>query len=219
MGLERPKAFLPLGGIPILAHTLQSFEACPRVDEILPLVPEEEVPFCQQEIISRLGLRRVSPALAGGPERGDSVFLGLKAIKGRADIVVIHDGARPFVPQRLITEAIDGARRWKAVVTALPAAETVKEVSAEGEVLRTVDRRRLWMVQTPQSFDYPLLWEAYQKAGPPGREATDDAMLVERLGVPVRIIEGSRFNLKITTSEDLVLAEALLRIKERIRDW
>jgi len=201
-----------------LAHTLQSFEACPQVDEILPLVPEEEIVFCQKEIIRRWGLKKVDQTLAGGPERYDSVFSGLQAIQGRADIVVIHDGARPFISKRLIQEAIEGARRWKAVVTALPATETLKEVSVHREVVRTVDRGHLWMIQTPQSFDYHLLWEAYQQAPPAGGGATDDAMLVESLGVPVRIIEGSRFNIKITTADDLALAEALLGIKEAIQD-
>jgi 2-C-methyl-D-erythritol 4-phosphate cytidylyltransferase len=218
MGRERPKAFLPLGGVPLLAHTLQPFEACPLVNEILPLVPEEEISFCQEEMIHRLGMKKVGQPLAGGPERSDSVFLGLQAIEGRADIVLIHDGARPLVSKRLIEETIEGAEKWGAVVAALPAWETIKEVAEGREVIRTVDRRKLWMIQTPQAFHYSLIWKAYQKARQEGTAGTDDAMLVERLGIPVRVVEGSKLNIKVTTAEDLILADAILKMKAVISD-
>jgi len=218
MGLERPKVFLPLGGVPLLAYTLQPFEACPQVDEILPLVPEEEIAFCQEEIIRRQGLKKVSQTLAGGKERSDSVFRGLQAIEGRADLVVIHDGARPFVSADLIERAIEGAKQWGAVVAALPTWETVKEVSAAGEVVRTIDRQHLWMIQTPQAFSFSLIWKAYREAREEGFQGTDDATLVERMGFPVRAIEGSRFNLKITTPDDWRLAEAILQMRRGIRE-
>lgn len=217
MGLERPKVFLPLGGVPLLAYTLQPFEACPQVDEILPLVPEEEIEYCQEEIIRRHGLKKVAQTLAGGKERSDSVYQGLQAMEGRADLVVIHDGARPFVSTHLIERAIEGAKQWGAVVAALPAWETVKEVSAAGEVVRTIERRHLWMIQTPQAFSFSLIWRAYREARETGFQGTDDAILVERMGFPVRAIEGSRFNLKITTPEDWILAEAILKMKGMTR--
>lgn len=211
MGGQSPKAFLPLGGIPLLARTLKKFEACPIVDEIIPLVPEGEVPFCAEEIVRRFSLKKVSRILPGGPERQDSVYYGLKAIEGKADFVIIHDGARPFVSLELIGRAISETRRWKAVVAAIPVGDTIKEVSEEREVQRTVDRSRLWIIQTPQSFEHSLIAQAQERAREEGFRGTDDASLVERLGVPVKVIEGSRFNLKITTPEDLVLGEALLR--------
>ncbi|MDI6752875.1 MAG: 2-C-methyl-D-erythritol 4-phosphate cytidylyltransferase [Thermodesulfobacteriota bacterium] len=211
MGGETSKASLLLGGIPLLARTLQKFEACPQIDEILPLVPPEEVSFWTDEIIRRYGLKKVLKILPGGLERQDSVGAGLKAIKGNADWVIVHDGARPFVPLPLIERTLSETNRWKAVVAALPAGETLKEVSPEKEVLRTVDRERLWIIQTPQCFEYGLIVRAHEKAGEDRFYGTDDAVLVERLGIPVRVIEGSRLNFKITTPEDLILGEALLK--------
>ncbi len=211
MGSEKPKAFLPLGGIPLLTHTLQEFEACSQVDEILVLVPAGEVPLFADEILRRAGLKKVSRILAGGPERQDSVYLGLKAIGGKADFVIIHDGARPFASPELIERALSETRRYKAVVVGVPAGDTIKEVSAQREVLRTLERSRLWAIQTPQSFEYGLIAEAHEKAREEGFYGTDDASLVERLRIPVRVIEGSRFNLKISTPEDLILGEAILQ--------
>ncbi len=209
MGCEKPKGFLSLGGVPLLAYTLEKFQACPGVDEILPLVPGGQVASCS-EIVRNSGLTKVSQILAGGPERQDSVYLGLQALKGRADWVIIHDGARPFVPPALIEQTIGEAHRWKAVVTALRAGDTLKEVSQDARVLRTVDRSRLWIIQTPQAFEYHLICEAHKKAEKEGFRGTDDASLVEQLGFPVKVIEGSRFNFKITIPEDLILGNALL---------
>ena len=210
MGAEKPKAFLPLGGLPILAHTLQKFEDCPLVDEVLPLVPPGETLGWAEEIVLRSGLKKVLRIVPGGQERQESVYRGLQAVQGKADWVLIHDAVRPFVPQALIQQALSETFQWKAVVVALPANETIKEVSAEMAVVRTVDRRRLWMTQTPQSFEFPMILRAHEEARKAGFRGTDDASLVERQGIPVRILQGSRFNMKITTPEDLVLAEALL---------
>jgi 2-C-methyl-D-erythritol 4-phosphate cytidylyltransferase len=210
MGGEISKTSLSLGGIPLLRHTLQKFEACSRVDEVLPLVPPEELSFWTDEIVHSSMFKKVKRVLAGGAERQDSVFLGLKAIAGNADWVVIHDGARPFVPLELIERALSETRRWKAVAAALPAGETIKEVSPEREVVRTMDRHPLWIVQTPQAFEYNIIVGAHEKARAERFGGTDDASLVERLGIPVRVIEGSRLNFKITTPEDLTLGEALL---------
>ncbi|MBI4495541.1 MAG: 2-C-methyl-D-erythritol 4-phosphate cytidylyltransferase [Deltaproteobacteria bacterium] len=214
MGGERPKAFLPLGGIPILARTLRKFEACALVEEIFLLVPASEIAFCAEEVVRPFGLRKVSRILAGGAERQDSVFLGLQELGERAETVLIHDGARPFVPPSLIESSIREAGRWPAVTAAIPAGETIKEVSAEGVVRGTLPRERLWIVQTPQAFAGPVIREAHARAKGEGFYATDDAGLVERIGVPVRILIGSRFNLKFTTPEDLLIGEALLKMKE-----
>jgi 2-C-methyl-D-erythritol 4-phosphate cytidylyltransferase len=210
MGAEKPKAFLPLGDRPIWVHTLQKFEDCPQVDEVLALFPPGEVDRAGETVRS-FGLTKVIHILPGGEERQDSVYRGLQALRGKADWVIIHDGVRPFVPLELIQQVLSETRRWKAVVVALPADETVKEVSPENEVVRTVDRRRLWRIQTPQSFEYPLILRAHEEARREGFWGTDDASLVERLGIPVKILHGSRFNFKITTPEDLALAEALLK--------
>ena len=216
MGAEKPKAFLPLGDFPILAHTLQKFEDCPQVDEVLPLVPPGETLGWTEEIVLRSGLKKVLRIVPGGQERQESVYRGLRVLRGTADWVLIHDGVRPFVPRGLIQQALSETFQWKAVVVALPANETIKEVSAEGAVLRTVDRRGLWMIQTPQSFEFPLILRAHEEARKAGFGGTDDASLVERLGIPVKILKGSRLNMKITTPEDLILAEALLERWNRV---
>jgi 2-C-methyl-D-erythritol 4-phosphate cytidylyltransferase len=211
MGTERPKAFISLGGLPILAHTLRKFEACPQVDEVIPLVPPGGGEAWTREIVSQYGLQKVSQIMPGGAERQESVFIGLKAIREKAETVIIHDGARPFVTPDLIQQSLSETRRFRAVAVALPASETIKEVGRDGIILRTVDRRQLWMMQTPQSFHYDLILRAHEEARRDGFAGTDDASLVERLGIPVKIIEGSRLNFKITTAEDLLLAEALLK--------
>ncbi len=211
MGAGIPKTSLLLGGIPLLRHTLQKFEVCSRVDEVLPLVPPEELSFWEDEIVLPSMFKKVKRVLPGGAERQDSVFMGLRAIAGNADWVIIHDGARPFVPPELIERSLTESRRWQAVAAALPAGETIKEVSPGGEIVRTVDRASLWTMQTPQSFEYHLIVHAHEKARAEHFVGTDDAALVERLGFPVRVIEGSRLNFKITTPEDLTLGEALLQ--------
>jgi 2-C-methyl-D-erythritol 4-phosphate cytidylyltransferase len=215
MGTERPKAFISLGGLPILAHTLRKFEACPQVDEVIPLVPPGGGKAWTREIVSQYGLQKVSQIMPGGGERQESVFIGLKAIREKAGVVIIHDGARPFVTPDLIQRSLSEARRFQAVAVALPASETVKEVDGENIVLRTVDRRQLWLMQTPQSFDYNLILRAHEEARRDGFVGTDDASLVERLGIPVKIIEGSRLNFKITTPQDLLLAEALIKYSSK----
>jgi 2-C-methyl-D-erythritol 4-phosphate cytidylyltransferase len=211
MGSPKTKALLPLGGVPLLTHTLQKFATCSQVDEIFALVPPGDLPLWNEEIRRRSDLRKVSRILPGGPERQDSVYGGLKAVAGQADFVIIHDGVRPFVSRELIERALHATRRHKAVVAAVPAGDTIKEISGEGEVLRTLDRERLWIIQTPQSFELALILKAHEKAREEGFYGTDDASLVERLGIPVRVVEGSRCNFKITTPEDLFLGEALLK--------
>ncbi len=210
MGAGKPKAFLPLNGQPLLLHTLRKFEECPSVAEILPLVPEGEVPDCTDRV-RRSGFQKIPRVLAGGAERQDSVFIGLQAISGTCDFVLIHDGARPFVTTSLIEEILVAAKRYSAVAAALPVGDTLKEVSEERRILRTVDRRRFWLMQTPQCFRYDLIFEAHRNARDEKFIGTDDAALVERIGVQVTVITGSPLNIKITTPEDLLVAEALLK--------
>jgi len=214
MGAGKPKAFLPLNGQPLIVHTLRKFEECPSVDEILPLVPEGEVLDCT-DWVHRSGFQKIPRVLAGGPERQDSVFIGLQAISGTCDFVLIHDGARPFVTTSLIEEILVAAKRYSAVAAALPVGDTLKEVSEDRRILRTVDRRRFWLMQTPQCFRYDLIFKAHRNAREEKFIGTDDAALVERIGVQVTVITGSPLNIKITTPEDLLVAEALLKHLEQ----
>ncbi|NIQ92860.1 MAG: 2-C-methyl-D-erythritol 4-phosphate cytidylyltransferase [Desulfuromonadales bacterium] len=204
------KQYLHLGGRPILAHTLALFDGHPRVDRIIVISPAEEIDFCRTEVVERFGFAKVRAVVAGGAERQDSVRNGLQAASaGADDIVLVHDGVRPLLPPALIDAAIDTAGRDGACIVGVPVKDTVKNVE-NGTVVATPDRRRLWLAQTPQAFRFALLDEAYRRAASEGYAGTDDASLVERLGHPVAMVEGSYRNIKITTPEDLILARAFL---------
>jgi 2-C-methyl-D-erythritol 4-phosphate cytidylyltransferase len=213
MGGELPKAFLPMAGTPLLAHTIRQFEACSGVGEVVVLAPPEDGEQMAEALVKRYGFTKVSHIVPGGAERQDSVYAGLKALGPAVDLVLIHDGARPFVSPDLIDRIITETRVWQAVVAAIPVRDTIKEIGEDGSVLKTLNRDRLWEIQTPQGFQYPLLLKAYEKAFQDRFYGTDDAALVERLGIEVKVVPGSRFNLKITTPEDLALGEALLKMR------
>lgn len=204
------KQYLLLDDRPILAHTLALFEDHPRIDHIYVVSPGEEIPFCRREVVQRYAFRKVREVIAGGVERQDSVYNGLRACCAEADdVVLIHDGVRPFFPPRMLAAVIDTAARVGGCVVGVPVKDTIKEV-ADGVVCGTPERGRLWQAQTPQAFRYALIRNAYERACADGWRGTDDASLVERLGLPVAMLEGSYRNIKITTPEDLVLARAFL---------
>ena len=217
MAEELPKGFLPMDGTPLLAHTLRPFEACSGVGEVVILAPPGNGVRLAEDLVRRFGFKKVSRVVRGGAERQDSVYAGLKALGPDVDLVLIHDGARPFITPDLIERIVKETRVLKAVVAALPVRDTIKEIGEDGRVLKTLNRERLWEIQTPQGFHYPLLLKAYDKAFQDRYYGTDDAALVERLGIGVKVVLGSRFNLKITTPEDLVLGEALLKLRRRQR--
>jgi 2-C-methyl-D-erythritol 4-phosphate cytidylyltransferase len=162
-------------------------------------------------VIEAFHLTKVSWVLAGGKERQDSIWEGLKKVPSDCGIVIIHDGARPLVTRRLIESSIEAAQRYGAVVTAIPLKDTVKLVSREREVIETPVRHTLMTIQTPQAFRFDVIRKAYEKAYRDGFYGTDDSSLVERIGIKVRVIPGTYENLKITTPEDLLLAEVLLK--------
>lgn len=212
MGTARPKQFLELDGKPLLARALAPFEACASITGIVLVVPREEVSFCRREIVGRFGLRKVLSITPGGDRRQDSVRLGLAAAAGCAPLVVIHDGVRPLLSLDLLEGLILAAGLHRAVIAGLPAKETVKEADPGHQVLRTLDRTRLWLIQTPQVFRFEDIAEAHRQALEAGiREAVDDALLVERLGIPVTVIPGREENIKVTTPFDLDLALLLMK--------
>lgn len=203
MGLAYPKQYLELNGVPILALTLRRFQEHPLIDEIVVTCPAGDADRCRALVIARFGLSKVKTVLPGGATRQDSVRAGLRAIDS-ADVVAIHDGVRPFVSERVISETIDSAHRAGAALACVPVKDTVKR--ARGERLETVDRSDLWLAHTPQTFRFNLIREAHEAARDEGFSATDDAALVERMGHPVEIVEDSWENLKITTPQDVELA-------------
>lgn len=205
------KQYLPLGGKPILVHTLLAFEGCPSIKEIVLAVREEEIDYCQLAIVKRFGLRKVKGIVAGGERRQDSIYNALKKVRKDCHIILVHDSVRPFITREIIQRTIEETRVHKAVATAIPVTDTIKEGNGRGFVEKTLNRDRLWSIQTPQGFEANLIKEAYSRAYEENFYGTDDASLVERMGHPVKVIEGSHENIKITTPEDLIIAEAILR--------
>ena len=215
MGGGMAKQFLEVDGKPILALTLEKFQACTLIDSITLVVPLAGVGFCKREIIERYNLDKVENIILGGERRQDSVRFGIEASKGEYELVVIHDGVRPFIDMGLIERSIAAAKIHRAVITALPAKETVKKVDQSGFVIKTCERRDVWLVQTPQVFRYEDIMSAHEKAVSEGWEdVTDDASLIERLGIPIKVILGSEYNIKVTTPQDMELAKYLM---ERVK--
>jgi 2-C-methyl-D-erythritol 4-phosphate cytidylyltransferase len=210
MGYEVEKQFLYLGGKPLLAYTLAQFEATPAIDRIVVIVPAGREAFCYEEIVAPAGWRKVTDIVAGGETRQRSVRAGFDRLDADVDVVVIHDGARPFVTPALIQTAIDAALIDGSAVAGIPESDTLKRVSGEGTIIETVDRRDLWRAQTPQAFRRALLQQALAYAAEQRLDTTDEASLMEWLTWPVRIFPGSIWNFKITSPDDLLLAELLL---------
>lgn len=212
MNSEVQKQYLLIKGKPVVFYSLYAFEKCPFIDEIVLVTGKEEIDYCRQEIVEKYGLKKVKSIVAGGKERYHSVFEGLKAIES-CDYVYIHDGARPFIDQELLQRACDSVHIHKACVVGMPVKDTIKIISPDSFAEHTPDRSTLWMVQTPQVFQYHLVLEAYKNIMQnPGVQVTDDAMVVEKMGqTKIKLVEGSYKNIKITTPEDLEIAEIFLK--------
>ena len=212
MGAGSNKQYLMLDGMPILARTVRTFEEADCIDAIYLVSPEQEIPFCRSDVVERYGFTKVRAIVPGGKERQHSVHNGLRAIEGIEpdDIVLIHDGVRPFVSVQMLEDAAAAARDSGASVVAVPVKDTVKVVR-EGLVTATPPRETLWLAQTPQGFRYGLIRAAHEQAAAAGFLGTDDASLMEWQGQPVRVVQGDYRNIKITTPEDMILAEAFLK--------
>ena len=212
------KQFYFLGGKPILAHTLDKFETCPLIRSILLVVGQEDMDYCLKEVIEKYKFNKVSQIVPGGKRRQESVKNGVDVLPKDTDIVVIHDGVRPFVTKPMIEDSIHSAIRYGAVILAVPVKDTMKMSNLDGTVLKTLDRESLWQIQTPQTFQTKVIKEAYYRATEDRFIGTDDASLVERLGVKVHILPGSYTNIKITTSEDLLLASLFLKMNSLTKE-
>lgn len=210
MGSTIPKQFLTLGGVPILAHSLRVLEAVPAVAQVILAVPEADRDYCLREIVTRYQLTKVTRVVAGGERRQDSVRHGLQEVENDADLVLVHDAVRPLITRDLVERAIQRAAEVGAAIVAIPMRDTVKQVGAGRLIEVTVDRGRLWLAQTPQVFRAALLHEAHRKAHLEGFHATDDAQLLEWMGHPVAVVDGSEENIKITRPQDLAIGEAIL---------
>ncbi len=202
------KQFLPLLGTPILQRTISVFleYAHPQIKEIIVPVPAAHL----EEAKEILQNPRVH-VVAGGLERQDSVHEGFKKITAPCDIVMVHDGVRPLVTQKIIQDTLEAAIKTGAAIIGVPAKDTLKRVTPDGLIQETIDPSVVWQVQTPQAFHYTILQKAFEKAYQTNFQGTDEAMLVENLGLPIHVVLGNARNLKITTPEDMVLAEAILK--------
>ncbi|MCZ6874053.1 MAG: 2-C-methyl-D-erythritol 4-phosphate cytidylyltransferase [bacterium] len=211
MGGPVLKPFLQLKGREILARTLDVFERCHVIDEVWVVVPDEHRVVCQKTIIERYGFQKVQGVVAGGATRQASVWQGLQQVKDDVELVVVHDGVRPFVSASLVQETLHQAVLCGAAIAAVPLKDTLKRVAQTGEVECTVPRDRLWRIQTPQAFQRHVLLAAFQHALAQGLEATDEAGLVEAHGRQrVCVVPGMENNVKVTTPDDLLMCESLL---------
>ena len=210
MGTEISKQFLPLCGKEILAHSVEKFEKAEKIRDIV-LVTGEDSLLDVRDMAQEYGWKKIVSVVAGGKERQDSVWNGLQAVSDDTDIVLIHDGVRPFVTEDVLDHSIETAVEMGGCVAGVPAKDTIKVCNNENIAVATPDRSTLWQIQTPQTFRKDLIMQAYQKAKEDGFVGTDDASLAEYSGCPVKVIMGSYRNIKITTKEDLLIGEAFLK--------
>ena len=208
MGGTVPKQFLELNGKPILYYTLKTLQDCGIISELILVVPEKEYDKACADWLGKPEI--VTKVVIGGEKRQDSVYNGFCEVSPQTEIVLVHDGVRPFLSRRMIQESVDVAREYGAAITAIPVYDTIKRVDTSGLVSQTVDREGLWRVQTPQVFRYEILKEAFKKANSEKFYGTDEGTLIEHLGKPVKVVEGSERNIKITRPEDLRLSEIFI---------
>jgi len=207
IGASVPKQFLEIQGRPLLHHTLMVFASCKLIDYVVLVMPRADVDEMGEDWLNKYEI--VREVVVGGEQRQDSVYNGFNSLEEGTDIVVVHDGVRPFTTPQMITATVEAAQQHGAAITAIPVSDTVKQ-AADGFVKQTVSRDGLWRVQTPQAFQHGLLQQAFKKAKKDSYYGTDEGSLVEYLGERVKIVPGSELNIKITRKEDLVLGESLL---------
>lgn len=220
MGTKIQKQYLEIEAKPVLYYSLAAFEASEIIDDVILVTGEDQIEYCRKEIVEKYHFKKVDTITAGGKERYESVYRALLVMEeddmyvpNRDGYVFIHDGARPFVDEAILERAYDAVRKYRACVVGMPSKDTIKIVDENGFSKETPDRRSLWQVQTPQVFETALIKDAYFKLMRESYiQVTDDAMAVEKMaGMQVKLVEGSYKNLKITTPEDLPIAEVFAR--------
>ncbi|OIP38491.1 2-C-methyl-D-erythritol 4-phosphate cytidylyltransferase [Candidatus Desantisbacteria bacterium CG2_30_40_21] len=215
MGSKVQKPYLEILGRPLLFYTLKNITASPLINGVGLVVGNGMVDYSWQEIVKAYGLDGVVDIVEGGIERQDSVYCGLKTLPEDTDIVLIHDGARPFISSIVIEKTVAAAMEYGAAITGVRVKDTIKMVDESYKVMQTLNRSMLWAVQTPQAFKAKLLRDCYDKAINEEFYGTDDASIVEWAGFEVRVVDGEDKNIKITTPFDLRMAEAMIRISEK----
>lgn len=209
MNADINKQYMEIAGIPVLARTLGAFQKCDEIDSIVIVINEDELNLCKKNIVERYNFTKVKALVSGGSERQNSVYKGLCSLEDKDGLVLIHDGARPFVSQQNIIDCISAIKKYGACGVGVRLKDTLKISDRDGFVAQTPDRTNLWSIQTPQGFYIPIILAAHEKAIQDDFLGTDDMMLVERQGIPVKIVEGSYQNIKITTPDDLIIGESI----------
>jgi len=210
MNSDINKQYILLESWPVLKYSLDVFEAFASVAEIVIVASPREIEYCRQEIVERFGFQKVSKVIAGGKERQDSVWAGLQELAADTAYVAIHDGARPLLSPVLLANILRAAQEWGAAVPGILARDTLKKVDESSFVAETLNRSRIVNIQTPQIFKYSNLCEAYEKAYAEGFRGTDDAALFEKYVGKVKVVPGDHRNIKITTPDDLLIAQTFL---------
>lgn len=211
LGTQIPKPFVMLNNYPIIYYSLNVLSESEVIDYILVIVAKDRVVYCQQEVVEKYKFSKIYNVIEGGEHRQDSIYNGLKKVLPDTDLILIHDGARPFVTHQLIERTIAEAKEIGAAIVGVPPVDTIKSINDEQWVGETLDRDKLVMIQTPQVFRYTLLKDAYEKAYQENFYATDDALLVKRIGGKIKLVDGDYENIKITVPYDLLVAEAILK--------
>lgn len=215
MNAASNKQYLALKDKPILAHTMNTFEKCNLIHQIILVIHEDEEEFCKKNILEKYKYKKIKHLVKGGKERQESVYNGLMAIDKETSIVLIHDGARPLITEQVILRCIQGAIEYGAVSAGVPIKETIKIMGRDRFVSYTPKREDVWVTQTPQAFQKDIILKAHEFAIEQEILGTDDAMLVEHMGMKIKMVEGDYENIKITTPEDLIAAEAILNYKRK----
>jgi len=213
MNMNINKQYISVGGIPILARTLKLFDGMNCINEIILVVHCDDILYCRENIIDGNKYKKVKCVITGGETRQDSVFNGLMEVSEKTDIVLIHDGVRPFIDEDSINRCIEAAKEYAVATVAVPLKDTVKSSNSEGFVQETLERSTLWSVQTPQAFKFKIIMDSHKQAKKDGFVGTDDTVLAERLGNKTKLVMGTYNNIKITTREDLIFAEAIVNSK------
>lgn len=210
------KQYIALKGRTVLSYTIEAFNSSEYIDEIIVVCGSNDIGYVSEEIVNKNGYDKVISVTAGGMERQDSIYNGLKRVSPDCDVVLIHDGVRPFIEGKYIKKLAEAAMEYGGCVMGVRVKDTIKVCDKNNYITGTPDRTTLWAAQTPQCFRYDIIMTAYEKAFEDGFYGTDDSMLAERTGVKIKMIEGSYDNIKLTTPEDLYMGEIILEKKNGI---
>ena len=219
MKLDINKMYFSIKGKAILTRSIEVFEKSSLINEIVVVVNESEADICREDIIENYGFKKVKSLVYGGEKRQNSVFNGLKEVNRKSAFVIIHDGARPFINGEIIENSLNTAKKFGASCVAVPAKDTIKVSDEEDFLCHTLKRPNIWVVQTPQTFKYEIIVKAHENANNNGIISTDDTGLVEKIGIKSKIVTGNYDNIKITTREDLTVAEHIINKREGITGY